>query len=292
MATYRLFIVGLILSATLTATGCSDDEVTGPAGRDGIPDAFVVGYINRMDLILAQEPEATAAAPAELIQCNSRVSVSNVLSLPAVSINGIELMPQSMPRIGSSAEVDFDPSQIPFLAIGPSSSGLNYYGNIWIDEEDGAHLAVEFGRPDGSTGTAEATGCVPGYFDILDVSNGGNISPFSIVTAEWSTSERAEKYYLYSTYSCSYRTLSEETVWMNFWSDTVVTDTTFVFEGWEIFPSPEDLDYFISLIGNTYVTPVCGPIETGDTGNVTGDGAGFFVGMGSSRYIYLEYMAR
>jgi hypothetical protein len=293
MSSYRLCIVGLLLVATMTAAGCSNEEVAGPAGRDGIPDAFVVGYIMQTDVFLTSGTQATAAAPAELFQCTSRVTISNVLSLPGVSINGTELIPESMPRINSSApSVIFDPAEIPLLAFGPMGGGLSYYGTIWIDEEENAHLVVEFGRPDGSTGTAEATVCVPDYFSILDVSNGGQITPVSDVTAEWSSSEGAEKYYIYGSYSCSYRNLSAEVVYTSFWSDTVVTDTTFVFQGDELFPSPPDLDYHISLDGYVYITAVCGPIETGDIGNVTGDGAGFFVGMSPSRSLHLQYMTR
>ncbi len=289
MGSCRFCIVGLLLVAVLTAAGCSDEETVGPAGRDGIPDAFVVGYITRADLILASGTQATAAAPAELIQCNSRVSVSNVLNLPRVSINGTELISGSMPRSGSSPVPEIDPFDIPVLAIGPMAGGLDYYGNIWIDDEDNAHLIVEYGRPDGSTGTAEATVCVPDPFAILDVSDGGNITPTSSVTAEWSSSEDAERYYIYGNYNCRYRTLSEETVYLYNQSDTVVTDTVFVFQGENIFPSPPDLDYFLSLDAYFYITPVCGPIETGDGGNVTGDGEGFFTGLGPSRSIHIVY---
>jgi hypothetical protein len=292
MGSCRLCIVGLLLFAVLTAAGCSDEEVVGPAGRDGIPDAFIVGYIMQMDMIFASGTQAIPAAPAELIQCNSRVSISNVLSLPGVSINGIELISESMPRVSSSSTPAIDPSDIPLFAFGPMAGGLNYYGNIWIEEEENAHLVVEYGRPDGSTGTAEATVCVPDYFSILDVSNGGNITPTSSVTAEWSSSENAEKYYIYGSYSCLYRNLSAEVVNTSFWSDTVVTDTTFVFEGDELFPLPVDLDYYISFSGSIYITAVCGPIVTGDVGNVTGDGAGFFVGMSPSRYISIQYITR
>jgi len=293
MGSYRLCIVGLLIVTAMTAAGCSDEEVAGPAGRDGIPDAFVVGYIMPSDMFLASGTKATAAAPAELLRCNSRVTVSNVLSLPGVSINGTELIPESMPRTASSASpVIVDPADIPLLAFGPISGGLNYYGTVWIDEEENAHLVVELGRPDGSTGTAEATVCVPYYFSILDVSNGGEITPVSDVTAEWSSSERAEKYYIYGSYSCSYLNLSAEVVYTSFWNDTVITDTTFVIQGDELFPSPPDLDYHISLDGYVYITAVCGPIETGDVGNVTGDGAGFFVGMSPSRSFHLQYMPR
>ena len=289
MRLHRICLVGLFIAAIAAAVGCSDEETVGPAGRDGIPDAFVVGYITRADLILASGTQATAAAPAELIQCNSRVSVSNVLSLPRVSINGTELISGSMPRSGSSPAPEIDPFDIPLLAIGPTAGGLDYYGNIWIDDEDDAHLVVEYGRPDGSTGTAEATVCVPDPFVILDVSDGGNITPTSSVTAEWSSSEDAERYYIYGNYNCRYRTLSAETVYLYNQSDTVVTDTVFVFQGENVFPSPPDLDYFLSLDAYIYITPVCGPIETGDSGNVTGDGEGFFTGLGPSRSIHIVY---
>jgi hypothetical protein len=293
MNSYRLCIVGLLFAAVMIAAGCSDEEVVGPAGRDGIPDAFIVGYIAQMDILFASETQGIAAAPEELYRCNSSVSVSNVLSLPGVSINGVELFAETMPRITAIAPaVIEDPVKYPLLAFGPVSGGLSYYGNIWIDEEDNAHLVVEYGRPDGSTGTAEATVCIPGYFSILDVSNGGNITPTSSVTAEWSSSGDAEKYYIYSNYSCSYRNLSAENVYMNCQIDTVVTDTVFVFQGEDIFPSPPDLDYYLSLDGYFYITPVCGPIETGDVGNVTGDGEGFFTGLGPNRSVHLLYMTR
>ena len=293
MGSCRLFIVGLLLVAAMIATGCSNEEVAGPAGRDGIPDAFIVGYIMQMDIIFASETQATAASPAELVECTSRVTVSNVLSLPGVSINGTDLIMESMPRVSSSALPGIEnPVELPILALGPTGGSLSYYGRIWIDEEESAHLVVEFGRPDGSTGTAEATVCVPDYFSILDVSNGGNITSMSDVTAEWSSSDGAEKYYIFGSYYCTYRNLSAEEISTSFWRDTVVTDTTFVFHGADLFPSPADLDYHISFDGNVSISPVCGPIETGDSGNVTGDGEGFFIGMGSSRYIHLIYAPR
>ena len=290
MRLHRLCIIGLFIAAIVAAAGCSDEETVGPAGRDGIPDAFIVGYITRMDMIFAAETQATAAAPAELIDCNSHVSISNVLSLPGVSINGTELYLETMPRVGSAApSIVAAQAEYPLLAIGPAGGGLGYYGHVWIDEDDDAHLVVEYGRPDGSTGTAEATVCVPDPIVILDVSNGGNITPTSSVTAEWSSSANAEKYYIYGSYSCNYRTLSAETVYLYNQSDTVVTDTVFVFQGENVFPSPPDLDYILSLDAYFHVTPVCGPIETGDSGNVTGDGEGFFTGLGPSRSIHIVY---
>ena len=96
-------------------------------------------------------------------------------------------------------------------------------------------------------------------------------------------------YISYGNYNCRYRTLSAETVYLYNQSDTVVTDTVFVFQGENVFPSPPDLDYFLSLDAYIYITPVCGPIETGDSGNVTGDGEGFFTGLGPSRSIHIVY---
>ncbi|HER43744.1 MAG TPA: hypothetical protein ENO08_04725 [Candidatus Eisenbacteria bacterium] len=293
MGRNRLCIIVLLLAAVMAAVGCSDEEVAGPAGRDGIPDAFIVGYVSQMEMFLNSGPEAAAAAPSELVECSSRVSVSNVLSIPGVWVNGTELLSQSGPMATSYApSIVDDPVEYPLLAIEPVGGGLSYYGTVWIDEEENAHLVVEFARPDGSTATAEATVCVPGYFSILEVTNGGNITPTSNVMAEWNSADDAERYYIYWSYSCSYRNLSEQTVYMYGRSDTVIADTTYIFQGEDIFPSPPDLDYFLSLDGYAYITPACGPIDTGDLGNVTGDGEGFFTGIGPSRSIHLLYMPR
>lgn len=289
MGSYRLCIIGMLLMTAVAVAGCSEDDetVAGLAAQD----AFIVGYVVEMGSFIASEVPATAAAPSDLVECSSQVSVSNVISLPEVTLNGVELLAQSMPRGTSSAPIP-DPVEYPLLAIGPAAGGLSYYGNVWIDEEDDAHLVVEYARSGGSTVRAEATVCVPGPFSILEVTNGGNITPTSSVMAEWSSSDDAEKYYIYGSGSCNYRTLSEETLYMSFRCDTVVTDTTFIFQGEDVFPSPPDLYYFVSLDGYFYITPVCGPIEPGDMSNVTGDGDGFFTGLGPSRQIHLLYMPR
>lgn len=78
-------------------------------------------------------------------------------------------------------------------------------------------------------------------------------------------------------------------MYLSFTLDTIITDTTHVFHGADLFPAPEDLDFFNTFTGNVSVTAVSGPIDPREDGNITGDGEGFFIGMNVGAYFFLQY---
>lgn len=279
----RRFIVIVMLLLTVSYLhGCKGEEgAVGPPGEDGNADPFIVGVI--MDRGVG--PVRSAASPFEITACDARVNIVNLLSMPNVSINGEELI---LDMGGGYLNMPGFQDLFPSIRV-PYAVGLIYYGQLVIERDDNANLTVTHEKEDGSLGTATATVAVPQQFRITYLTDDGYITETASDTVIWSSSPGVEKYFLVGSCSGIYLSTTDDLVPFSYSLDTLLTDTTYVFEGSEIFPPPSEIFQVEQFYGNFYVYAVNGPIGAGEKGNIGGDGKGFFIGLSMGGYIYLRY---
>lgn len=278
MTLSRIILSAILLAAVAGLAGCGEDETTAPSGYD--ENAFIVGYVSRLNVDRSGASTGAAAA-GELYEAG--VGVTNVSSIPLVTVNGIEL-PQNSFRGPVSANL------LRVAALIPSSGGLSFYGRIMFQGDD-ASLAVRYKKGDGSSASAAASIRVPGSFHLLEISNGGNITPSVDVTARWTPSADADRFYLSGMCAGTYRDTAGQFVYYSFMYDTLATDTFFVFRARDIFPDWGDVDYIEGFNASVNLAAVNGPFMPGERDNISGDGRGFFIGTSMGAGIYLYYSA-
>ena len=240
MSRTQIFVVaGSLLAAALTGLlGCEGDQ--GPQG----PTAYAP--INISASVMVPVPwDETASAFA---------NIANTSDMPQVTINGLEI-----PRYSTSASYRYD--------------------DFPIEYGDSAYLVVNYSQPNGTPAQAYAAIRVPGQFQFLtpDTSQVMQIQYGDSLVVIWSSAAGADAYRIQCYYNLHYY-FSGAVVEHQISLNTLLADTSLTLGAQELFPAQVDPDSILYGGGNIQISALNGPWQTGDPGNVTGDGIGFFHG--------------
>ncbi|MCK4352990.1 hypothetical protein KAW65_06235 [candidate division WOR-3 bacterium] len=140
-----------------------------------------------------------------------------------------------------------------------------------------------------SEGVAQAEVKMPGEFEVIEPDTSDTLHRGEDLNIIWTTSKGAEWYKIYLSIHYSYIDTSGEYEYFCKYFEPLLqaTDTTYFVSGSELFPA--DIDSVRYGDGYLYIYAGSGDaIEPGATGNITGDGAGFFWGKYKTEKVYFE----
>ena len=179
----------------------------------------------------------------------SYISVYNTTTIPQVTLNSMEYI----------YDGDFS------LEFAPLSPGEN------------AHITVDGINLDGDSIHSYSDIIVPGPIDFYNESSNDTIY---ITLGEdalfiWNNANNSKIYELYIYIYYYYEDTSGLYTSYSFNMDTMLTDTSFTITSNTICPNIGEISEIINTSGYCWVSASNGPLYTGDTSNVYGDGAGF-----------------
>jgi len=236
--------VGLIV-------GCRGPEgPVGPGGPPGSSPIFVTGSV--------QWPSRYDTSGYVFVQ------ISNVLEIPAVYVNDIE---------------------IPF-----DMSNRFYDRDFPIFPGDSARLRIEHTKYGGDPGVSEANIRLPALFTITSHDTSGiDTIPFgNDLTIIWSSSEGADAYLARAYFFCRYDDTTGVRRDFNYQFSSPLADTSITFLSSDIFPDTAEVDTVYVHRGDFFVSSFDGPWQQGEANNVTGDGIGTFHGWTEDGYVRLR----
>jgi hypothetical protein len=249
MAVTRLSVLSLVALMPLLITGCEGEQgpqgLTGSQGSEGPPGLDIItvsGYL--------EGPNVWDSLS------DAEVWIGNSPSIPSVSISGHKLDYDWF----NGEDMEFENFDLP------------------ISPGDSAALRIEYTKLDSSTGTARASGTLPGSFGIEshDTTSIFLIPVGSSLTVSWTVSPGADGYATWFDLSYSYYdSLGVEHVF-DFNLDTLLTGNYLTISSDQMFPDTVNIDSLNYSWGHFDVEAVNGPMQSGDMGNVSGDGMGLF----------------
>lgn len=251
------------LAAGYAFWGCEGDQgppgPTGPAGQQGIPGPAILNIIATMEI-----HDDTAGSTWSTFNMN----VYNAPSIPRVRLNDVTVMP-----------VDDWMSE---------GGVLTYSRSIIPADYDSAILDITYTRLGGLIGAASSRISLPSLFSVID--SAVTVTVGDDVTAEWETSEGAEGFWVYRSFTFEYVDTNAAERVIEIMSDTVLAedDTALVVSASEIFPDPAEIDSVIYFSGRVSIRAVTGPWLPGEVDNISGDAFGVFVGATEARHILVS----
>lgn len=156
------------------------------------------------------------------------------------------------------------------LLMSPTEFG--YEGAIpWINSGDECKFKVDYGE-----GKGEATGTIPGEFQITSPDTAYVLHKGNDLNITWSSATGADWYWLTLNISYSYTDTAGYSQLFLFYLDTIIEGTSYTVKAGTIFPGDVDTVQY-GLISYIYVEGNSGPkMEPGAKGNIKGDAVGFF----------------
>jgi hypothetical protein len=242
----KFFVSSLVVLSLMILTGCEGDPgPQGPEGQTGTNLINVLGYI--------YGPTLTDSTP------DASISVFNSPSVPSASINNIDLEHRPAPW--------------------PGHEGFEFWDDLSISNGESASLLVTYTKLDGNPGTAQASGALPGSFEITSHDT-GSVNPISLqsdLTITWSASSGMDAYLVHFSSHYHYTDYLGNQHYGSTYYDSLLITTTITYTPTQIVPNPSEIDTLDYINGGFYIYAVDGPIFQGDIGNVTGEGYGFFL---------------
>lgn len=237
----------LFITFLLPAVGCKGP--VGPEGPAGPAKAYLAGTVTSGNYTVG---DSTGTVD---------LTVGNTLDAPTVALNGIE---------------------IPLYEVTPS--GLRFYDpNFDIEPESEAALTVTFTGLDSIADTARATVTTLGGFRMHSDRNDSLILDVGeSLEASWAPSAGAGSYrvsmYLSVGYTDTSGYLQSHRLSL---TDSAVTDTMIMIAGERLFPDTATIQSIFSTNGRLWVRAIPAAMpDPGETSNITGDAAGFFLPAG------------
>ena len=163
----------------------------------------------------------------------------------------------------------------------------NKMGKFWFINSfaqfapgDSASLVIDYTMLDGIEGTARAQAVLPEQFELTshDTSAVAPINWGFDFPVTWTTSEWTDFYKIDFHLGIEYDDTLGTRNFLEYYLDSLVTDTVITIPTSQIFPPREEVDTLYVNEGYFYIDAYNGPGFPGDEGNVAGDGFGFFFG--------------
>jgi hypothetical protein len=132
--------------------------------------------------------------------------------------------------------------------------------------------------------TATASVKLPGDFSITTPASGYVLPKGQSLNVSWNSASYADFYRGYLSINYSYRDTSGNYRYFYYSGDTILSGTSITYPSNLLFPNLSEIDSIRYGYGYFYVYAFDGPALTpGTSGNVTGDGIGFFWGKQARR---------
>jgi len=189
------------------------------------------------------------------------LSIYNLGVVPTVKINDITIYPNSSP-----------------------ASEYYDYG-FPIGSSDAVNLTIDYTDNEGNYLNAHSSVHIPGNFYITDTdpdfagSGDINLTLGDHLSLFWSNSFYADAYSIEFYLGYTYQDTSGDTSYYSLNIDPLVEDNFITFPTEQIFPASLGVSNLIEGEGYINVCSIDGPCQAGETGNVIGDGTGFFNGI-------------
>lgn len=243
----RLFILPFVLIWVLLLLSCE-----GPEGIQGVPGEnpiMVSGYIDKYPANHPINPNA--------IWC--RIGILNSPSAPQVHLNDIMI---PLHEYGEYVETALQYSQI----------------NLPFSQGDSVHLTIEYEQLDGDSATAYADIFIPGVFEINNVDTNFIVVEFGEdFELSWTQSSGSNAYSYLLQLMYEYVNTSGDTIFFqHIWENIYDQGTSILFDSETLYPGYDEFDILIGFNGYCLVRAIHGPCKEGDSGNIQGEGMGFF----------------
>ncbi|HEX7344812.1 MAG TPA: hypothetical protein VF398_11135 [bacterium] len=146
---------------------------------------------------------------------------------------------------------------------------------------DSLHIEIGFTRYDNQPGSAQIHTILPDTFRVWlpDTSEYISLPLGEDLVLNWTPSAGAEDYAIQGYMVYHYLDTAGVARDTSFGLSTVLVDTTWVIAAAALWPNLAAIDSLNSEYGNggvLYLSAICGPWQSGDPGNVAGDGVGIF----------------
>lgn len=243
----KTVVIGLLIAsaALFLLTGCEGSRgPQGPAGQSGPAQIVVNGSVRLPGYFYPNE-----SLPSVY------VGVSNSSSIPQVEINGLEIP----------------------LYYPPNSF---MYDGFPIQAGGQANLTVHATGYDGSPLTAQASITLPGSFYVTSQDTAlVNPVPYgSDITFTWLPSLAADVYEIFFSFSLAFTDSSGLPDNYYYHLDSLLSGNSLTIPGAVIFPPMQQGYTLLASHGGFDIWAISGPWQVGQSGNVTGDGIGYFYG--------------
>jgi len=252
MREIKAMLLVLIALATLLIAfpGCEGDQ--GPEGTTGPQGAPGESLINIRALLMPGEAEGEAL---------SIMSLNNTPSIPQATINSFDFLLRDQWIRGGGR--------------------LGYYRYFPLDVGDNADLEVSYTKANGTAGLAQSTVTLPDAANI--VSPGGD--PVLVYIGDgldvtWNSVEGADLYYAIVYFGLLYLDTAGVVQVYEFVLDTTLADTSISFTGSQLFPDIGTISDIGGFGADFDVAGISGIWHGPAVNNITGDGMGFFIGVG------------
>ena len=244
----RFIEIVLVISALILFSCEGPEGPAGPAGDTQIWVSADIGCKNYWNIV----PEST-------------VLIENCPVIPEVSINGTDLFYQ--PGAGNGEA---------FIGAG----NLRFsHDDFDIQPGGEAVLEISFQDEEGDNKTITGEIALPGDFEITDPAD----TAITLIWGEdftltWNEAQNAAGYKVDFYRSVHYTDNLGQDASFNYSYYANTDSTSITFPAHLLNPDPSVVSGIVYSSGRFNVTAFSGPVESGEGGNISGDGQGFFYG--------------
>ncbi|RJP77520.1 MAG: hypothetical protein C4524_08190 [Candidatus Zixiibacteriota bacterium] len=235
---------GLLFLGLLALTGCEGER--GPQGPAGVLPVSVNGSLNNSYVFY---PGGLPVGYQVL-----QLELSGMPTLPELYVNGVAY----------PVTLDLTTGNFRLLEYLPATPG------------DMVRLEVNFPAEDGRSCCAWTDLILPDSFALVfpGPDTAAALPLGADLEAAWEASAGADAYRLVVNSYCYYLDAQGQDILFSYLLDTLISDTAITLPGSVIGPEPAGVDSILSSTIGVQVRALHGPWQSGDPGNVHGDGVG------------------